>query len=129
MGTLRDFSPGVFAATLCEESPTAWDRDADPATRRAQMLAALAAVPDTALGPFDRTAALKAGLWPVCGHWPAPTRPVQAARPLPSLPFLILSGDLDLRTPLDGARRLAAQLPDATLVRERGWGHDVLAVG
>jgi pimeloyl-ACP methyl ester carboxylesterase len=129
MGTLRDFSPGLFAATLCEESPTAWDRNADPATRRAQMLTALAAVSDTALGPFDRTAALRAGLWPVCGHWPAPARPVEPEPPLPSMPFLVLSGDLDLRTPLDGARRLAAQLPDATLVRERGWGHDVLSAG
>ncbi|MEA2176825.1 MAG: hypothetical protein QOG77_122 [Solirubrobacteraceae bacterium] len=129
LGTLRDFSPGLFAATLCEESPTAWDRNADPATRRTQMQAALAAVPDTALGPFGRAAALRAGLWPVCGHWPAPARPADPAPPLPSMPFLVLSGDLDLRTPLEGARRLAAQLPDATLVREPGWGHDVLAAG
>jgi pimeloyl-ACP methyl ester carboxylesterase len=129
LGTLRDFSPGLFAATLCEESPVAWDRTADPATRRQQMLAALAAVPDSALGPFDREAALKAGIWPVCGHWPAPARPPAPQPPLPSMPFLLLSGDLDLRTPLDGAKRLAAQLPDAVVVKEPGWGHDVLSAG
>jgi pimeloyl-ACP methyl ester carboxylesterase len=129
LGTLRDFSPGLFAATLCEESPVAWDRAADPATRRAQMLAALAAVPDRSLGPFDRQAALNAGIWPVCGHWPAPVRPAAPQRPLPSVPFLLLSGDLDLRTPLDGAKRLAAQLPDAVLVKEPGIGHDVLSAG
>jgi pimeloyl-ACP methyl ester carboxylesterase len=129
LGTLRDFSPGLFAATLCEESPTAWDRTADPVTRQAQMLAALAAVPDAAVSPFDRTAALHAGLWPVCGHWPAPTRPVQALAPLPDVPFLVLSGELDLRTPLEGAQRLEAQLPDAQLVMEPGWGHDTLASG
>ena len=33
LGTLRDFSPGLFAATLCEESPIAWDRRRRPATR------------------------------------------------------------------------------------------------
>jgi pimeloyl-ACP methyl ester carboxylesterase len=129
LGTLRDFSPGLFAATLCEESPVAWDRAADPATRRQQMLAALRAVPDSSLGPFDREAALNAGIWPVCGHWPAPARPAQPTPPLPSVPFLLLSGDLDLRTPLDGARRLAAQLPHAVVVKEPGWGHDVLSAG
>jgi pimeloyl-ACP methyl ester carboxylesterase len=129
LGTLRDFSPGLFAATLCEESPVAWDRSADPATRRAQMLAALAAVPDANVSPFDRVAAQKAGLWPVCGHWPAPARPIEQPAPLPDLPFLVLAGELDLRTPVEGARRLVAQLPDAQLVIEPGWGHDTLASG
>ena len=129
LGTLRDFSPGLFAATLCEESPTAWDRTAPAATRYAQMQAALAAVPDAAVSPFDRTAALRAGLWPVCGHWPSPAKAPPAEPPLPDVPFLILSGELDLRTPLEGARRLAAQLPDARLVREPGWGHDTLSAG
>jgi pimeloyl-ACP methyl ester carboxylesterase len=129
LGTLRDFSPGLFAATLCEESPTAWERTADPVAQRAEMLAALAAVPDAAVSPFDRTAAMKAGLWPTCGHWPAPIRPAQGPPPLPDVPFLVLSGELDLRTPLEGARRLASQLPDARLVMEPGWGHDTLASG
>jgi pimeloyl-ACP methyl ester carboxylesterase len=129
LGTLRDFSPGLFAATLCEESPTAWDRSADLATRRAQMEAALAAVPDAAVDPFDRIAAQKAGLWPVCGGWPAPAVPRPPLPALPDVPFLLLSGELDLRTPLEGARRLAAALPDAELVTEPGWGHDVLSSG
>jgi pimeloyl-ACP methyl ester carboxylesterase len=129
LGTLRDFSPGLFAATLCEESPTAWDRSAAPAARRSQMLAALSALQPGATGPFGASSALNAGLWPVCGHWPAPTRPASPAPPLPDLPVLLLSGDLDLRTPLDGAERLAAQLPDAVLVKEPGWGHDVLSAG
>jgi hypothetical protein len=93
------------------------------------MQAALAAVPDAAVSPFDRTAALRAGLWPVCGHWPSPAKPPPAEPPLPHVPFLILSGELDLRTPLEGARRLAAHLPNARLVREPGWGHDTLSAG
>ena len=84
LGTLRDFSPGLFAATLCEESPTAWDRTAPAATRYAQMQAALAAVPDAAVSPFDRTAALRAGLWPVCGHWPSPAKAPPPSRRYPT---------------------------------------------
>ena len=129
LGTLRDFSPGLFAATLCEESPAAWDRSAPLETRRAQLAAALAATPDAAVDPFDRVAAQKAGLWPVCGGWPAPAFARLPLPALPDVPFLLLSGELDLRTPLEGARRLAAQLPDAELVAEPGWGHDVLASG
>jgi pimeloyl-ACP methyl ester carboxylesterase len=129
LGTLRDFSPGLFAATLCEESPVAWDRTAPAAARYAQMQSALAELPDSAVSPFDRTAALKAGIWPVCGHWPSPAKAPPAEPPLPAVPFLLLSGELDLRTPLEGARRLAAQLPDARLVREPGWGHDTLSSG
>jgi pimeloyl-ACP methyl ester carboxylesterase len=129
LGTLRDFSPGLFAATLCEESPVAWDRAAPPDVRRAQMLTALAALAPGATGPFERDAARNAGLWPVCGHWPAPTRAPDPAPPLPDVPVLLLSGDLDLRTPLDGAQRLAAQLSDAVLVKEPGWGHDALSAG
>jgi pimeloyl-ACP methyl ester carboxylesterase len=129
LGTLRDFSPGLFAATLCEESPVAWDRTAPAATRYAQMQSALAAVPDAAVYPFDRKAANNAGIWPVCGHWPSPRKAPPAEPPLPDVPFLLLSGELDLRTPLEGARRLAAQLPDAQLIREPGWGHDTLSSG
>ena len=91
------------------------------------MQAALAAVPDAAVSPFDRTAALRAGhlarlrSLAVAGE-AAARRAAAARRPVP-----LLSGELDLRTPLEGAQRLAAQLPDARLVREPGWGHDTLA--
>jgi pimeloyl-ACP methyl ester carboxylesterase len=121
------FSPALFAATTCEESPAPWDRAADPATRRRQALAALRATPAAALEPFDRAAALHEGLVPLCADWPAPVRAVVPAPPLPaSVPALILSGDLDLRTPLVNAQRLAGELAGAQLLVERGVGHDVL---
>jgi pimeloyl-ACP methyl ester carboxylesterase len=129
LGTLRDFSPGLFAATLCEESPVAWDRSAAPAVRRAQAWAALNALPNTSFGPFDRLAALRAGLLPTCETWPAAERPANPDPPLPSMPFLLLSGELDMRTPLEGAERLAGMLPHATLVKQPAVGHDVLGAG
>jgi pimeloyl-ACP methyl ester carboxylesterase len=124
---ISQFSPALFAATTCEESPVPWDRAAAPATRRRQALAALRATPAAALEPFDRAAALHEGLVPLCADWPAPVRAVAPPPPLPaSVPTLILSGELDLRTPLQNAQRLASELPGAQLLVERGVGHDVL---
>ena len=124
---VSEFSPALFAATICEEAPMPWDRMADPATRRRQALAAVRATPSAALQPFDRAAALHGGVLRLCGDWPAPVRAVAPPPPLPTtVPTLILSGELDLRTPLENARRLAPELGGARVLVEPGVGHDVL---
>ena len=121
------FSPALFATTTCEEAPVPWDRTADPAMRRRQALAALRATPAGALAPFDRAAALHEGVLTLCGDWPAPVRTVAPPPPLPTtVPTLILSGELDLRTPLENARRLARELVGARVLVQPGVGHDVL---
>ena len=59
-------------------------------------------------------------------HWPAPTRVAAPEPPLPTtIPTLVLAGEVDLRTPLEGARRLARAL-HGRLVVEKGIGHGVL---
>ncbi len=123
---LSEFSPALYAATTCEESPPAWDPAAGPADRRRQASAAADATPASALYPFDRRAALAAGLAPLCADWPAPVRSVEPAPPPARIPTLVLSGELDLRTPLEQARALARSLPGARLVVEHGVGHSVL---
>ncbi len=129
-GGVSAFSPALFATTTCEESPPAWDLAAGAAARRSQARAAAAATPLAALYPFDRAAALAAGLLPLCADWPAPTRPVPAPTPLPAgVPALVLSGELDLRTPLEKARELARALPGGRLLVERGAGHGVIGAG
>ena len=126
-GPVSAFSPALFAATTCEESPPAWDPVAAPAERRRQATAVAAATPEQAFHPFDRRSALRGGLLSLCGDWPAPARAIVPAPPLPAaVPALILSGELDLRTPLEQARALAAALPQARLVVGRGIGHAVL---
>jgi pimeloyl-ACP methyl ester carboxylesterase len=124
---VSEFSPALFAVTTCEEASVAWDRTADPGTRRRQALAALRATPAAALEPFDRAAALHEGVLTLCGDWPGPVRAVAPPPPLATtMPTLILSGELDLRTPLGNARRLARELGGARVVVQRGVGHDVL---
>jgi pimeloyl-ACP methyl ester carboxylesterase len=123
-----EFSPAVYAATTCEEARLAWDPFAGRAARRAQAQAALDATPAAAFAPFDRRAGLNFGLLPLCGSWPAPARPAEPVAPLPTtIPTLVLSGDLDLRTPLENARALAKTL-NGRIVTERGVGHQVLGL-
>jgi pimeloyl-ACP methyl ester carboxylesterase len=123
---VSEFSPAVYAATTCEESTLAWDPVAPPQDRRTQARAALAALPAEDFAPFDRKAGLNFGLLPLCGMWPARERTVEAAPPLPTtVPTLVLAGELDLRTPLENARRLARALGGRVVV-ESGVGHQVL---
>jgi hypothetical protein len=42
------------------------------------------------------------------------------------VPALLLEGELDLRTPLEGAQRVAAQLPHSTLITVPATGHSTL---
>ena len=125
-GRVREFSPALYAATLCEESPVPWDRAAAPPERRRQALAALAGRPASAFAPFSRQAGVAAGLLPLCEDWPAPERPQGDAAPAATpVPALVLAGELDLRTPVEAARRLATALGNAVLVTAPGTGHSV----
>jgi pimeloyl-ACP methyl ester carboxylesterase len=117
-----DFSAGLYAAASCEELAFPWAPTApfEERVQRAQEAAAQAPVK----APFA-TADLPGLDWiALCLRWPLTSGP----RPLPpptDVPALLLSGEADLRTPLEDARRVAAQLPRARLVRLRGVGHSV----
>ena len=127
--SIADLNPTLTAVTQCEEVPLPWDHAASPALRRIQARAALDATPAALLDPFDRAAAMNLGLLRLCGRWPARERFVAPPPPLPTtVPALILSGNLDLRTPLENARRVADAL-HGRLVVERGAGHHALYYG
>ncbi len=116
----------LFLATSCEEKPFPWQRSAAPATREAEALAALHALPSSDFYPFDAATAWADSLVPVCKDWPNAAPAPPAASPLPNVPTLLLSGAQDLRTPTSGARAIAARIPDAQLLVVPYTGHSVL---
>jgi hypothetical protein len=70
---------------------------------------------------------LDTDLLQLCDRWPAaPTAPAFGPGPLPNVPVLLLDGEDDLRTPVEGAEAVAAQFPQAKLVVAPATGHSVL---
>jgi hypothetical protein len=125
----RLLSTALFTATTCEEMRLPWSRVAppDPVERRRQAEAAAALIPDAAVVPFDRPSLLENDLLQLCDRWPAsPVEPAFGPGPLPDVPVLILAGEDDLRTPVESARRVAAQFPQARLVVAPATGHSAL---
>jgi pimeloyl-ACP methyl ester carboxylesterase len=116
----------LFLATSCEEKPFPWARTATPATRDAEALGALHALPASALYPFDATTTWKQSLIPVCMDWPNLAPPPPAPVALPNVPTLILSGSQDLRTPTFDARAVATRIPDSQLLAVPYTGHSVI---
>ena len=84
-------------------------------------------MPDAAFFPFDRATLLDNDLLQLCDRWPAvPGRARLRARAAADVPVLLLEGEDDLRTPVEGARRVAAQFPQAKLVVAPATGHSAL---
>jgi len=128
-GSPRDFSSALYAATTCEEIPFPWTRFSDPASRFAQISAAIAQIPEQALYPFDRATDEGNDFIRMCRRWPEAS-PAPAAGPppgsLPDVPVLMLSGQMDLRTPLETARSAAADWPHAQVLTIPATGHSTL---
>jgi pimeloyl-ACP methyl ester carboxylesterase len=121
-----DFSEALYVATVCDDGPFPWSPASPPSARPALVRAAIAALPPGSLGPFGTWAAAL-GNAETCAGWPTPTSDLAApAGPLPNVPVLAFSGNLDLRTPTAGASGLMAQFPQGHLVVVPGVGHSVL---
>jgi pimeloyl-ACP methyl ester carboxylesterase len=117
----------LYLATICEEEPIPWNRQAPAGVRLAEATARLRALPARTFSPFIAATALDLSDARTCADWPfaTPAPPLEHA-PLPNVPTLILSGAADLRTPTETAREVAAQIPDAHLVVVPLAGHSVL---
>jgi pimeloyl-ACP methyl ester carboxylesterase len=125
----RNFSTAAYAAASCEEIPFPWPRFSEPAARFRPVLDAVSRIPPPALHPFDAATAAGNDFIRMCRRWPeASPAPLgaPAAGSLPDVPVLMLNGEEDLRTPVEGARRAAAAWPGARLVTFPGLGHSVL---
>jgi pimeloyl-ACP methyl ester carboxylesterase len=123
----RELSGAVFAATICEEGRLPWAPAAPIAAREREAAASASALPGSAFRPFDRETALANVLLRTCRRWPAPLRgPASSADSFPDIPVLLLAGELDLLTPFEDARRVAALFPRAQLRVAPDIGHSVL---
>jgi pimeloyl-ACP methyl ester carboxylesterase len=119
-------SATLYATTVCTEETFPWDWNADPVTRLAQAKSAVEAIPEAALYPFDHKTALDSDEIYLCSRWPAVKRTLPPAPgPVPNVPTLLVEGQDDLRTPIEGAQKLAALIPNSTLVTVPGVGHSV----
>jgi pimeloyl-ACP methyl ester carboxylesterase len=116
----------LFIDTSCEETPFPWQRSAPRTTRAVEAEAALNALPSSDFYPFDPESGLLDQTIPICIAWPDASPTPAASGPLPNVPTLILSGGQDLRTPTEDARRVAALIPDAQLLRVPYTGHSVI---
>ncbi|MGE5636073.1 MAG: alpha/beta hydrolase [Nocardioidaceae bacterium] len=123
----RVLSAALYAATTCEEAPLPWARTAPFAERPGQAGHFAAALPSSAFRPFDRLTALDSDTLRLCSRWPAAAAaPAIGGGPLPDVPVLLLEGDDDLRTPVEGARRVASLFARAHLLVAPATGHSVL---
>ena len=122
----RYLSPALYAASVCEELPFPWERGARLEDRPRQRDERAARLGDAAFHPFDRETAATADVLSLCLRWPHATPgPFPAGGPLPDVPAFLLQGEEDLRTPLEGARRVAERLPRSRLLSVAGIGHSV----
>jgi pimeloyl-ACP methyl ester carboxylesterase len=134
-----DFSVGLYLAVVCTDYPGVFDLAADPATRRAQVAAAMErerqagnriyapfTVAEVAASPFN---------WErldLCADWPAPTdrspQPIAPGAALAAVPTMVLSGDIDSITAPEEGLMAALSFPDATFVPVRNLTH-ITAIG
>jgi pimeloyl-ACP methyl ester carboxylesterase len=117
------YSEGAYAAVACHDYPTIWDRSAPVPERRRQLEEATQALAPDAFAPFPNDVWLpffyEDQLVRGCIRWPdlgPGDHPTPTIGTHPDLPVLVLSGELDVTTPLVNGRDAAAAWPNATFV-------------
>jgi pimeloyl-ACP methyl ester carboxylesterase len=123
----RFYSDALFAAVTCEESTFPWSRTAPLEDRLAQARAFVDGLGPGAFAPFGADVALATPYMAVCARWPSATQaPRLRGRRLTRAPVLLLNGEDDLRTPVEGARTVAGRFRRGTLLTVPAVGHAVV---
>ncbi len=122
------YSLSSALATTCHDYPRVYDYADGPATRRRDFDRTLSRVRPEPFAPFSPQAwaTRTTGEIDFCLNWPedpAAEPPFLPGAPLPDVPVLVLSGDLDANTPSASGRLAAAQFPHARWIEVRGSGH------
>jgi pimeloyl-ACP methyl ester carboxylesterase len=129
-GPVKEYSEGAYAAVACHDYPVVWDTAAPLATRRAQLAAARATLEPDAFAPFPSEIWLRSlyvnQLVTGCLRWPQPAHPDPPVPPgatYPTVPVLVLVGDIDAITPLEDSQRAASLFGNSTLVTVSNVNH------
>jgi pimeloyl-ACP methyl ester carboxylesterase len=125
-GDTDSINTARLLATSCIEGRLPWAPDSAVASRADALAAFIAERADT-FAPFSPATVTGSALTTLCATWPSTPKPEPVAYGGPNVPVLILSGRADLRTPLEDARRTAAQYPGAQVLAVPGVGHSVLS--
>ena len=115
-------SPALSAAVSCNDYVAPFDLSDDGATRRADYEDGLDELPADAFG-WISNAGWMGSAWEqgdMCLDWPTPdiaaALRVPSGEDRPDVPVLVVNGDIDLQTPLLGAKKVAASYPNGVLV-------------
>jgi TAP-like protein len=117
---VSEYSVELYVAVACTDYPQLFDMNADPAARASELAAAEAALPAATFAPFSTVQWISQNenteAFSVCLGWPSPSAGVETptraapARLPPTLPVLVLGGELDTWTPPLDAPKVLAQL-------------------
>jgi pimeloyl-ACP methyl ester carboxylesterase len=124
------FSVGAQAAGWCNDLTVPWDVAASPETRRAQLDAALSAMPEDAFAPWSKAGWRAYSSMDQCLGWPAPSRrdPIMTgSTTITGIPALLLVGAKDPGRAL--APALTTRFPDAPLIVVPNAEHPSLKAG
>jgi pimeloyl-ACP methyl ester carboxylesterase len=122
---LTEFSTGLWLATVCSELPFPWDPSTPEGEKRSQARDRAALLDPAPFNPFDQFTALTWDMIEMCEHWPVSRRPAAGDLTQVTAPTLLINGSADLRTPNENAERMAARLPNATVLPISEVGHSV----
>lgn len=122
-GPASSYSGGLYLAVACADYPQLFDMSAAPSLRSAELAAAQVALPAATFSPFTTAEWISQNqnteAYSACLDWPSPRSaepPVTTPPPLlpPTLPVLVLGGELDSWTPPGDVGRVIAQLGGRT---------------
>jgi pimeloyl-ACP methyl ester carboxylesterase len=130
-GAVKAYSEGLYVAVACNDYPQAYEMTARIKERKKQYRAALDELRRTqpnAFAPFTIREWVTSPVeyYDSCIEWPRPSRvdpPIPPGATFPSVPTLVLSGDIDTLTSPEGAQQTAAAFPDSTYVEVANMTH------
>jgi pimeloyl-ACP methyl ester carboxylesterase len=129
-GDPTNFSDGAFYATGCMDTIEPFSWSASFSERHEQFEEAVDELPFSYFAPFSKgpaTGILFSRLGKQCLWWEQPTAPspiVPEDGLFPSVPTLVLDGDLDNRAPFEETNLTAALYPNSNTVIVAGAGHE-----